>query len=421
MSGIFQRGARYYIKFRTPRKYKPVEPRDHIVLSLGTDSLAEARQVAPMKRAECEARWADLLNEPREARTERVMQLAGKLGHSYKPACELASAPLSEIVQRVRQLPAKPVANDAVTAALLGGVEPPRLMLSGLFEAFEDLMRYDNRHKTTEQYRVWRQARQRAIGRFIEVVGDMPIEQVTRKHALSWRKQAEARVLEGKVKADTANKDLNYVGAMLNKVLDANEMHNVYPFSKVNLKAGKEAKTSTREPIPDEYIRSIILDSDKLSGMNEEARDVLLVMLNTGARPSEIINLLPRHILLDADVPHISIREEGREVKNAPSIREIPLVGVSLEAMKRHSNGFPSYFGRVTSWSNNANKCLRNAGLPKPLTAYGLRHAFSDRLTQLNLTDRAIADAMGHGIQRERYGQGLHLKQRRDVLLKIAY
>lgn len=421
MSGIFKRGSRYSVKFRVPKKYQAVEPRAHVVVALGTDSLTEARRLAMIAREECEARWADTLNEPREARTERVIELAGRIGVTYQTVQQLAEGPISTLLERVERIPANAAPSDAVTAALLGGVEPPRLKLSGLFEAFEELTRYDNRHKTSEQYRVWKVARERALNRFVEAVGDIPIDDVSRKHALSWRKQAEKRVLAGEVKADTVNKDFNYVSAMLNKVMDANEMNNVYPFSKVSLKAGKEAAASTREPVPETFIRSIILDPEKMAGLNEQARDILLVMLNTGARPSELINLMPRHIMLDDEVPHVSIREEGREVKNVPSIRDIPLVGVSLEAMKRHPEGFPSYFGRVTSWSNLANKYLRNAGLPKPFTAYGLRHAFSDRLTQLNLTDRAIADAMGHGIQRERYGQGLLLKQRRDVLLKIAF
>lgn len=421
MSGIIQRGSRYYIKFRTPKKFKSIERRDHIVLSLGTDSLAEARQLAPIKRAECEARWADALNEPREARTERVIELAEKLGVGYQPVKQLAEGSLADLIDRVQRLPQNAAPSDAVTSALLGGVEAPRLRLSALFTEFEKISRYANRNKTAEQERVWRAARERALTRFIEVVGDIPIDDVTRKHALTWRKRVEARVLNGSVKAETANKDFNYVGAMLNKVLDENDMANSYAFSRVSFKADKNAKNSTRKSIPDDLIRSIILDADKMAGLNEEARDVLLVMLNTGARPSEIINLLPRHIALDDDVPHFAIKEEGREVKNAPSIRKIPLVGVSLEAMQRHANGFPSYFGRVTSWGNLANKYLHNAGLPKLYTSYGIRHAFSDRLTQLNLTDRNIADSMGHGIQRERYGEGLTLEQRRDVLLQIAY
>ena len=60
-------------------------------------------------------------------------------------------------------------------------------------------------------------------------------------------------------------------------------------------------------------------------------------MLETGARPSEIINLSKVRIVLDAEIPCIRIQAEGRLLKTDHSERDIPLVGLALEAIKRHT------------------------------------------------------------------------------------
>lgn len=76
-----------------------------------------------------------------------------------------------------------------------------------------------------------------------------------------------------------------------------------------------------------------------------QARLIVYALIETGCRPSEIANLLPEDIRLGDAVPHIRIRpRKGREIKTQTSIREIPLVGVSLEAMKR-AKRFPALPG----------------------------------------------------------------------------
>ncbi|UXM93976.1 hypothetical protein N5853_07515 [Bartonella sp. HY329] len=44
-----------------------------------------------------------------------------------------------------------------------------------------------------------------------------------------------------------------------------------------------------------------------LNGLNEEARAILLVAINTGARLAEISHLTPECIHLNAKVPHVEI------------------------------------------------------------------------------------------------------------------
>ena len=49
--------------------------------------------------------------------------------------------------------------------------------------------------------------------------------------------------------------------------------------------------------------------------------------MESGARPSEIVNLTAAQIVLDGPIPFIRIRAEGRVLKTEHSERDIPLVG----------------------------------------------------------------------------------------------
>ncbi len=78
--------------------------------------------------------------------------------------------------------------------------------------------------------------------------------------------------------------------------------------------------------------------------MNAEGRWFLQIAAETGARPSEIVGLLPEDIFLNAPVPYIAIMDrKGRPLKTKHSEREIPLVGYALEAFSNLPKGFVKY------------------------------------------------------------------------------
>ena len=69
-------------------------------------------------------------------------------------------------------------------------------------------------------------------------------------------------------------------------------------------------------------------------------------MVNTGARRSEIIGLLPSHIDLSSPIPTMRITAEGRVLTNLPSERTIPKTSLSLEAGVVNQNDFMRYHAR---------------------------------------------------------------------------
>lgn len=118
----------------------------------------------------------------------------------------------------------------------------------------------------------------------------------------------------------------------------------------------------------------------------------LLMLINTGARPSEIAGLKVKHVALGEGTEAISILPDGRTLKNRNSARTIPLAGVSLRASRLAMQAaqergaepddwlFPRYaVGGILSAAMNRFLRAHNL-LPESAVAYGLRHGFEDRM-----------------------------------------
>ena len=171
-------------------------------------------------------------------------------------------------------------------------------------------------------------------------------------------------------------------------------------------------------------MRSKILKPYAFKGINAEAQIIAYTLIETGCRPSEIANLLPENICLDADVPHIRIRPTAdRELKSVASRRDIPLVGLALEAMKRAPNGFPRYRDKGNSLSAALLKTFHTRGLmpTKKHRIYSFRHAFEKRMQEAGLDYGLQCTLMGHKNTRPQYGDGGSLEYRRKEMLKIAH
>ncbi len=127
---------------------------------------------------------------------------------------------------------------------------------------------------------------------------------------------------------------------------------------------------------------------------------------------------------MDADVPHIRIRPAAkRELKSASSSRDIPLIGVSLEAMKRAPNGFPRYREKGNSLSAALLKTFHTRGLMETdkHCIYSFRHAFEKRMLEAGLDYGLRCTLMGHKNTRPQYGDGGSLEYRRREMLKTVH
>jgi integrase len=221
-------------------------------------------------------------------------------------------------------------------------------------------------------------------------------------------------VASGEITANSANKEITHFCGVMRRVNEMKQLGLTLPFEKLRLDV--KSQRTKRNPFSRNWIETRILARGALDGLNHEARRVLLMMVNTGARPSELAGLMLKHVDLDGPIPTIEITPEGRALKNEHSERRIPLHGVSLDAATAAVEAavkggrdqlFPSYFGK-DKVSDTVNKFMRENGLKENegTTLYSLRHAFEDRMIEADVADRVRADLFGHAIQRERYGDG---------------
>lgn len=416
------RGTTYYLRKRLPRRYDLVEDRKEILHSLHTDSLSVAEKKAKIVWDELIQSWEARLagdTQDAEARYDAARNLAKTRGYRYLPGAQVAKLPLEELLQRVEAVPivrGQPVLVEA--DALLGASGVPDITVTKALTLFWALADDRTAGKSEDQVRRWRNPRIKAIKNFVGVVGDVAIKDLTSEHMLDFREWWWEKIKEEDLTPNSGNKDLVHLGNVLRTVNTMKRLGLTLPLDGLSFKEGDK---NTRPPFSTKWITDHLLKPGALSGLNPEARGVLLGMVNTGYRPSEGVGLLETHIRLDCDVPHISIEAEGRTLKSQASKRTIPLAGVSLEAFKLFPKGFPRYRDGA-GLSATVNKFLRENGLCETdgHTMYSLRHSFEDRLLAAGVDERIRRDLFGHSLNRERYGAGATLEHKLRIVQNVA-
>jgi len=250
------------------------------------------------------------------------------------------------------------------------------------------------------------------------VVGDKPLTEITRDDALDFRAWWLDRVRDEGYDQGSANKDLGHLASMMRAMDEAWRLGLARPFEGVRLAGERHNPRIAYHP---DFVRDRILAVECLASLNAEGRAVVRMVALTGMRPSEVVALTAPRIRLGDDIPHVQIRPDGRQLKNRPSERDMPLVGLALETMRRFPDGFPRYLAMPDSLSATVNKALGVAGLrPTPgHTLYSLRHTFKDRLIAIEAPERVQDALMGHAVRGIEYGSGPGLAQRADWLRQV--
>ncbi|SEN52516.1 Site-specific recombinase XerD [Gemmobacter aquatilis] len=415
-----------YLYKRVPKRYSSVEPRTFVWISLHTDSPSVAKTKEAATWEQMTAAWeAKLAGDTTDAeqRFAAARDLAEARGFRYMRADQVAKLPVQELRDRFAAVPGfkdQPDSPDMLeAAALLGGAKEPPLTVSKALELYWTLAKDKTLGKSEDQLRRWKNPRIKAVKNFVAVVGDKAMKDITGDDMLDFRNWWMERLEEEDLTPNSANKDLIHLGDILKTVNRMKRLGLVLPLTDLSF---KEADAKKRPPFTAKWIREKLMAPGGLDGLNPEARAILLVMVNTGCRPSELAALTANTIRLDHNVPHIAIEPEGRQVKSKYAKRTIPLLGVSLEALRAFPEGFPRYRESSASLSATVNKFLRENGLMESddHTLYSLRHAFEDRMLAAGIDDRIRRDLFGHRLTRERYGDGATLEQKQQLLQAAA-
>lgn len=418
---LFKRDGRYYYNRRIPEVFTHLDPRGAIRISLKTDSKHIAMRKAIMYNEQIEAYWSELAakNRPHDDKDFRkAVAIARRLGFSYQPMSAVVSLPIEDLIERVL---ATRDATPRQVEVVLGARQKPELMLSQLPEQYWPVSKRRILHKTPDQLRKWKNPRLKAVANLVKICGDKPIYKLVRDDILRLQTWWIDRIENDNKNAGSANKDFIHLKSMLKAVCE----HHTIDLNIAHLLNGILLETrfkQTRLPLSREQIIGI-LESPKLQKMQSELRWFLLAAAETGARPSELVGLMPEDIKLNADVPHIAITDrKDRQLKTPHSQREIPLVGFALRAFEALPEGFEKYRGKPDNLTNAVNKFLRdNELLPsKQHSVYSLRHSFQDRLTAAGVPDRIQCELMGHKFHRPKYGVGASIEQKQVVMRKCS-
>jgi integrase len=424
---LTRRGATWHYVRRVPAEFAALDRRGIVRhstrIKIAEDRLGRrAARIADTLNEELERFWKGLAagtSKGVNTRYNEARRNARKLGFDYIPQSELLLLSQEKRLERLEALMFKGLANDSLASqALLGTAPRPSFTLSRLFEEYETVTKDEVMDLSPDQLRIWRNGRIRSVAQFVKVVGDKPVTDLTHHDAIEYSEWWRGRVVNDEVAAKSANKDMGQLSRMLKDMSIRRRLNLPDIFKGLHLRGETDKSRLPYEPA---FIQNRFLGG-ALAALNEDARLVLYVMIETGLRPSEIVNLREKTIILDAAIPHVRIMADGRRLKTGDSEREIPLVGVALKALLQRPQGFPKYRDNATTLSATANKFLLENGLRPSTdhTVYSLRHSFRDRLVAVETPDSLIDSLMGHKTYKPKYGKGPSLELKLKFLEQIA-
>ena len=202
---LTQKGNRYYVVKRVPQRFRTIEPRRQVWITLGTDSLREARQRAVEAVRDLENQWIAALSSPGATiqRYKALSEVAFARGFAYVPAAQVAQLSMDELLLRITAAQESPTVEQAV----LGHEKKPKHRLSEIVALYMQLVAVEVKDKGRDQRRMWQNALKRSVGRLIKAVGDKPVEDLGREDALAFRKFWATRIQEEGVSPSTANRE----------------------------------------------------------------------------------------------------------------------------------------------------------------------------------------------------------------------
>ena len=255
------------------------------------------------------------------------------MGFEYLENNQLLSQSAEKRLERLEALLSARLENDVTAQRRCCGTQPQPLVPDSrkCFVEYEAIIQEELKKFSPNQLRVWRNSRIRVVKELVDVTGDKPVTELTDDDGLDYVEWWRERVLAEEVQAGSANKSMGMLSRMLKEISIRRRLKIPEIFRGLRLRS---EGTNVRKPYDPTFIQDKLLAEHALDGLNEDARLVVYVLADTGLRPSELVNLQPSAIHLDAEIPYVEIVPDGRVLKTKDSRREIPLVGAALAAMK---------------------------------------------------------------------------------------
>jgi len=399
----------WHLVRRVPKEFSCIEKRRFVTLTTGVAIVDDPKGVAAQRIVRelddtLFAFWRDRkagCNTEGTRRYSEAVKLSREVGFPYRPNHELL-IDVHGLVERLEALEARhSTVKKAEAFAAIGAVAKPAVMLSAMIDIYKELNIAEISRRSPAQQHRWDTSRKTALDAFIEIIGgDRPMSELDFETVMSVNAHVQKRIANKEIVHDTANKLIGRVAALWRDINRQKRLNLPDCFHGTRIKGGED---SQRVAFPVSHVQDKILAPGMFYALNDEARDLIYLVAETGIRPSEAVNVLPHHIVLNNDVPYLKIVAEKRVTKTKSSPREVPLVGLALEVMRRHPKGFPRYYDKAASLEALVSKAFRARGLilEDGQSFYSLRHTFENRLQAARAPEKVIR----HKWHREKYGK----------------
>jgi integrase len=242
---------------------------------------------------------------------------------------------------------------------------------------------------------------QQAYSKAVSVFGNLPLGSIGRTEANNLR---DHMITEG-AKKNTIKRRLGTLRTVFQHAIDEHALSLANPFDRIQLRK-KNDDADKRESFTHEELVDIARACREL---NDDRRHIIAMLLETGARLSEILGLRVQDLHLDAEIPYFDIvsdEKAGRTVKTQFSERRVPLVGLALWAAKEAKSSiksgwlFPRYAENGNIKGNAASAALnkwlktRRTG-NKPIHSF--RHTMKTRLLAVGIPEDVLLTLGGWG------------------------
>ena len=253
-------------------------------------------------------------------------------------------------------------------------------------------------------------AARRACTYLVECCGVKQLAEYSRIDALLYRDDLIARGLTG----SSVGRVISSIRAVFNFTISEYALEIKNPFMGMYL--DKTIGVSKRYPIPIDDIERV---QNKCRIINDDMRWLIALVSDTGLRLAEATGLLKSDIILDAELPFLTVTvHPWRALKTSGSERVVPLVNSALWAansiVKANSDSlfaFPRYNKTSTTNANSASAALNKwlqQFVPHGCSMHSFRHSMRDRLRAVECPSEIIDQIGGwatHGVG-QGYGQG---------------
>lgn len=242
--------------------------------------------------------------------------------------------------------------------------------------------------------------------------GDPQIRSLTRTDA---REVRDHMLADGDMAPATVHRYLNALRAVLNHATKEMDYLRGWlsPFNGLEVKKETLAKED-RKPFTEGQLKAA--RARVMGHASVDLQRIWRMLEQTGCRLAEVTGLMVEDAHVDGEFPYLDLRFlPHRRLKNAGSVRRVPLVGDALKAAQeaRDAAGdrallFPTYAreGGATAASQVLMKHVRKVVTDPKVTVHSLRHTLKDRLVRTDAAEAVQNMILGHssGAVSEAYG-----------------